>query len=519
MKKATRLLLLFLILASTFASFGRDATGSHMQSQAEIPMTGIPVPGMASFDRIIPDLMTKWQIPGGAVAVIKDSRLVLAHGYGYADKKANQLVQPDSLFRIASLSKQITSAAVLKLVEEGKLGLDAKAFTFIDLQPPQGAAIDARIYDITIRQLLQHSGGWDRYKTFDPASMSRQAAQAVSAPTPATAETIIRYMLGQPLQFTPGTEYQYSNFGYCVLGRIIEKVSGQSYEDYVKTHVLNPAGGTCMRLGRTLLAGRAEREVRYYDFPGAGLAQSVFPDATFPVPWPYGGFYIEARDSHGGWIASTVDLMRFLTAVDGRSTRPDILQPATISLMVSRPGPPLWVGSSYHYGMGWSVRPINADANWWHSGSLPGTSAFMVRSYHGLAWVALFNSRPADQDGFFSELDNALWQAVNGVTDWPNHDLFNQFTECTTGNPAARASIDSEIFNGKKNLTIEGSKFGDTPRVLINDTDRTDRVTSASDTVIKLKSKEKKLGLKSGDNTVQVVDASGAASNVYTLRL
>lgn len=92
-----------------------------------------------------------------------------------------------------------------------------------------------------------------------------------------------------------------------------------------------PAGVNCMRIGRTLLDGRAEREVRYYDFPGGRLTQSVFPTGPQSVPQPYGGFYLEAMDANGGWIASTVDLLRFMSAVNGFDTRPDILQPATIS--------------------------------------------------------------------------------------------------------------------------------------------------------------------------------------------
>ncbi len=428
--KVEKLLVLLVVITNLLTSCASDITGMQGRMPSESPMTGIPVPSMASFDRIIPELMTKWRMPGGAVAVVKDERLVLARGYGFADQEVGQPVQPDSRFRIASLSKPITAAAILKLVEEGKLNLDARAVQMLaDLQPPQGAKVDTRIYDVTIRQLLQHAGGWDRSKSFDPMFLSAKIARAVGAPAPANAETLIRYMLGQPLQFVPGTQYAYSNFGYCLLGRLIEKVSGQRYEDFVQTKVLKPIGVTRMRLGHTLLKDRAEGEVRYYDFREAPLAQSVFPDVNEAVPQPYGGFYIEAMDSHGGWVASTIDLMRFLTAIDGSSKRPDILHPATVHLMVSRPAPPLWVGSPYYYGMGWLVRPTKGDANWWHGGSLPGTSTFMVRSYHGLAWVALFNSRPADWETFMKELDHGLWQAIDQVLEWPTHDLFAQYAE------------------------------------------------------------------------------------------
>jgi len=248
-------------------------------------------------------------------------------------------------------------------------------------------------------------------------------ASEVGAPEPATSETIIRFMMGQPLDFDPGTRYAYSNFGYCVLGRVIEKVTGQTYSDYIRNQVLRPLGIRRMRIGSSLLEHRAEGEVRYYDYAGAPLVQSVFPNVGGPVPWPYGGFHLEAMDAHGGWIASAIDLVRFITALDG-SKPPAILKPESVSLMVSRPTPPLWVEGEYYHGMGWLVRPMGGGTNWWYGGLLPGTTAILVRTYHGLAWAALFNSRPEDWLRFHEELDFALWQAVSQVAQWPGHDLF-----------------------------------------------------------------------------------------------
>ncbi|HXO20807.1 MAG TPA: serine hydrolase domain-containing protein [Thermoanaerobaculia bacterium] len=197
--------------------------------QGASPRTGTEVPELASFDRIVPSLMAKWGVPGAAVAVVQEGRLILARGYGWADREARQPVQPDSLFRIASLSKSLTSAAILQLVEEGKLRLDDKAFDLLkDLRPRAGARVNPQLRQITLRNLLQHSGGWDSGKSFDPMFRSREIAGAMGVPTPAGPEAIVRYMLDQPLQFTPGTAYAYSNFGYCVLGRVIEKVTGDS---------------------------------------------------------------------------------------------------------------------------------------------------------------------------------------------------------------------------------------------------------------------------------------------------
>jgi N-acyl-D-amino-acid deacylase len=378
---------------------------------------------MASVDQVISTLMTRWEIPGGAVAIVKDGRLVYARGFGYADAEARVVAAPDALFRIASLSKPITAAAVLKLVEQNRLSLDARAFELLpDLRPLPGATVDPRLATITVRHLLEHAGGWDRAVSFDPMFRSSEIATATGTPVPASVNAVIRYMLGQRLDFDPGTRYAYSNFGYAVLGRIIERVSGTSYERFVQDAVLAPAGATRMRLGRSLYADRAAGEARYYD---RSTLNSVFAGGG-AVPAPYGGFNLEAMDAHGGWVASTVDLLRFSTAVDRLPTRPDILTAATIDLMTARPRSPLWDGSAIYYGLGWLVRP--AEGNWWHDGALPGTASIMVRTGTGLAWVALFNARDMRAGSTFqSEIDGAMWQAVNGVTAWPAHDLFTSF--------------------------------------------------------------------------------------------
>lgn len=385
--------------------------------------SGGPEPGgvtpQESFERVVTALMTKWNIPGGAVALARDGVPVMTAAYGTADKAASSPVTDDSLFRIASLSKPVTAAAILKLREAGLVDLGARVFDILDdVVPPEGSTPDHRLAAVTVLDLLRHSGGWDRALSFDPMFRSREIAAAFGVDPPADAAAIVRYMAGQPLDWDPATKYAYSNFGYCLLGRIVEKATGQAYDEYVKAAVLTPAGAAGMRLGRSLEADRAAGEVAYYDYSGAPLAESVFPTGPDEVPWPYGGFAIEPMDAHGGWLASARDLLRFVLAVDGRTATPDVLQPASIALMVERPPLAEYSGAATFYALGWQVRPTGGDANWWHTGSLPGTATILVRTANALSWVALFNSRPADSDSFFNELDSALWRAVNGITDW-----------------------------------------------------------------------------------------------------
>lgn len=399
--------------------------GGTPPAGSSLPITGDAVPGMQSYDSVVVQLMRKYGVVGGAVAVMKDDRLVYARGFGYADADAKTPVQPDALFRIASLSKQLTSAAVLQLVERGKLGLDDPAFALLpDLKPAAGATVDPRLARIHVIDLLRHSGGWNRDKSGDPMFMSAQIASAMATTAPASAETIIRYMLGQPLDFDPGSRYAYSNFGYDVLGRILERVTGQPYESYMRGTVLAPMGITRMRIGHTLAADAAAGEVHYYSVDTPPTTTSVFPGGG-TVLWPYGGFYLEAMDAHGGWIASAPDMLKFLAAVDGRPGRADLLAPATIQQMTARQ--PAWADSAYWYGLGWLVRPSNGDANWWHNGSLPGTTTLLVRAWNGLGWAALFNTRARDDAGFSSALDAGMWTAAAGVTAWPTSDAFSKF--------------------------------------------------------------------------------------------
>src|SRR6188472_4201178 len=124
----------------------------------DMPVTGGAVPGMASYDYVMSNLMRKYSIPGGAVAVLRDGKLIYARGFGYADVASGTPVQPDALFRIASMSKPITGVAIMKLVEEGKLQLDDRVAPFIaHLTPAPGATVDPRWDEITIRQLLDHT--------------------------------------------------------------------------------------------------------------------------------------------------------------------------------------------------------------------------------------------------------------------------------------------------------------------------------------------------------------------------
>ncbi|HTU91188.1 MAG TPA: serine hydrolase [Gemmataceae bacterium] len=268
--------------------------------------------GSELFDQVMRQYIKERNIPAGTLAVSRDGKLLLARGYGFADAEGRRPVTPDDPFRLASVTKPITAAAVHKLVREGKLDLDAKAFPLLGLKPLPGQQPDARLNDITIRHLLEHKGGWDREKSFDPMFRPLEIAAALKGPGPVGPADIIRYMMGQPLQFDPGSKESYSNFGYSVLGRVIEKVSGQTYPAYVQKNIFVPLGARSVELGRSLPKYRNPCEPIYRN-PGKGR-NVLDPQSKDEVPAPDGTFYLEAMDAHGGLIASSRDVLRFLDA-------------------------------------------------------------------------------------------------------------------------------------------------------------------------------------------------------------
>ena len=207
-------------------------------------------------------------------------------------------------------------------------------------------------------------------------------------------ELITWTLKNQPLLNEPGTKYAYSNFGYCILGRVIEKVTKRPYDEFVKDAVLRKCGVTNMRISGNTLAERANDEVVYYGQQGDGD--------------PY-GMNVRRMDSHGGWLATAADLVNFAIHVDGQEQNRDILKPSTITEMTT----PTTAGPDY--AKGWAV---NKYSNWWHTGALPGTSTIMVRTSSNFCWAALTNTREAKADTG-GAIDTMMWNVARCVKSWP----------------------------------------------------------------------------------------------------
>jgi CubicO group peptidase (beta-lactamase class C family) len=340
-------------------------------------------------DELARAFLAETGVPGMSFAVAKDGNLVYARGYGVTEWGTDDPVTVDSRFRIASVSKPITSAAIMTLVESGQLSLDD---TVLGADGLFGGRYVPNPYtpayaDISITHLLQHTAG--AWSNAAPDPMYEEPELGV--------EDLIDWVIDNHLlEDPPGTQYAYSNFGYCLLGRVIEHVTGQDYADYVQAAVLDPCGITSMQIAGNTLAERAPDEVVYDD----GNTPANF-GRPYEIP-------VSRMDAHGGWIATATDLLRFVVRVDQFGSPPDILQDATITTMTT-PSAANPIDADPGYAMGWN---INAANTWWHDGELAGSTAFLVRASDGICWAAIANGNGIN-------FDTVGWELIRKVETWP----------------------------------------------------------------------------------------------------
>ena len=403
----------------------RPETASAADAVA-VPSVGQAQPQFERPDALVTSFMQKYALPAAAVAIAKDGRLVHARAFGYQELAKTNALSPMSRFRIASNSKPVTAVGVMLLVERGRVKLEDRAFEVLsDLSPPSGARVDPRLRRITIRQLLEHSGGFDSTKTDPQFDALRVAADALGRPSPATNVDIIRYMMGQPLAFDPGTKYLYSNLGYNILGRVIERVSGSPYEAFCRREVLAPAGITRMVLGRTKGSDRLSDEVECWDDPDTPNLYSVYASDLRPCPTSYGGFSMEAIDAHGGWLASVVDLTRFLDAVGGEHGA-QVLRPETVRQMWARPDLPQYRDGGKYYALGWDVVPGKKIAG--HNGAITfGTLSSVQRLPGGITTGVNFNRLPFAIAEAVVGLEQRITSEFAMISNWPSVDLYPEY--------------------------------------------------------------------------------------------
>ena len=292
MKRIASILLLFLPLLA--AAQGRGLNDRITNDLSRLP----------AMDAVVDSFMTRWSLRGVSLSVMRNDSLVYARGYGRAD--ASRPMTPGTLLRMASVSKLITAVGIMKLQERGKLVLDTPVFgPFGILDGYDQYITDDNYYLITVEHLLRHQAGFTQ-KGGDPMFSTPSMMRAIGTAKAPTQEQLTRYLLRRPLAYLPGTDQEYSNFGYLLLSMIIEKITGESYEAWTQREVLGPAGCTDFHIGGNFYEDRFPGETRYFMHKEAKPISSF--DGRGQVERCYGGNDIHGLSGAGAWIGSTPEL-------------------------------------------------------------------------------------------------------------------------------------------------------------------------------------------------------------------
>jgi len=319
-------------------------------------------------DALIHEEMARQHIPGVAVGVVRNGEVVMAKGYGFANLELGAKVTPETVFKIASVSKQFIAAAVMLLVQDGKLGLDDPLAGFFE-DAPNGWR------RITLRHLLSHTSGferelpgWDYLKTYSEAEIEAMARQG-------------------KIEFAPRERYQYSNTAYFLLGLVVSKVSGKPWADFMRKRVFEPLGMNATRATtwRDLVPNRASG----YDWSGSG--------------WTNDRALLSVRTS-GAFLSSVTDLARWEAALVTNR----VLTAASLRQMGAATR--LAGGGSHPYGLGWNLEEYRGRRAMGHGGALLGFRSHYLRLLDdGLTVIVLANSSSANA-GLLAQRLAAVWR-------------------------------------------------------------------------------------------------------------
>lgn len=287
----------------------------------------------------------------GAVLVAYKGQVLLSRGYGLANREEGRPASSTTRFRLASVTKPLTAIGVLRLVAAGKIGLDAPICDYLDGCPAAWAPV-------TVAHLLSHSSGLPNYTDFAEFSAVEQL--------PATPDQVVARFRDLPLGFTPGSIYHYTNSNYVLLGKIIERVSGLSYPDYMHQELFAPLG-------------MADTGYDPGDFSPLNGTRG-YAGGVLDIPLDTSNLY-----AAGGLYSTVEDLFKLAEALDAGRLLPDELAERMVTPAVGR------------YGLGWMIEQRGANRLVYHPGSMSGAATWFGRYPDvGLTIIVLSNDYYAD---------------------------------------------------------------------------------------------------------------------------
>ena len=238
---------------------------------------------------------------------------------------------------------------------------------------------DKNYHKITVEHLLRHQGGFYR----DPVFSSRDVKHQLGLDTAPTKEDFYRLVLRHRLRYRPGTSQKYSNFGYMLLSEIIEKVSGKSYEEFMKEEVFYPAGCYDMHIAGIYYDDKRPNEVRYYTHEGDGKFIEEYTDSGVMVERCYGGNNIPLLSGAGAWCGSPIEIAKLVASIDGKPETKDIISSEAVRQMTA-------YTDKNTFSLGWN--DTNPHSGWSRSGTLAGTCALVKYFPDGECWIMITNT-------------------------------------------------------------------------------------------------------------------------------
>jgi CubicO group peptidase (beta-lactamase class C family) len=382
-----------------FAGFIACVAACSEQGGGGMPFAGVPDAGSvesqakavaisgigknASLDRLVVAFMLQSNVANAELAVYKAGRITFSHAYTNRGL-AKSTTTRTTIIRLASLSKAWTSAALYDLLSAHKIELNWKVFRYLGITKPLpiGAHVDPRVYDITIQDMIAHKSGWDdSISHYDPTFSMRKTALALGLKHAIDQTQEVRYQLHQPLQEKPGTTYAYCNFCYTVLGMVVAKASGMSYQQYV-TKILGREVGVNNVLISPTVGVRLPDEVANYYNPYFGRS-ALYITSKKKYPWPYSGDgMLDEVVAGAGGLATNADSML-------------ALMNRYIIWGVGTP-PPLGMGAA-------------------REGEMPGANTFATQMYDGINYAFLVNSNAyayGSEPYAFTNLQNSIQSAL-----------------------------------------------------------------------------------------------------------
>lgn len=319
-------------------------------------MAQIPAARQQEIEKLVAQEMSRQNMPGISIAVAVGGELVWSAGYGFADLENFVPAKPLTMYRLASVSKPITAVAVLQLSENGKIDLDQPVRRYVPSFP-------AKPWTITVRQLLGHLGGIRHYESNEEVNNTHHYPDML---------TPLKLFQNDPLVAEPGTRYNYSSYGYVLLGAALEAAAGQRYMEYLRSRIFAPAGMERLRQDHAfaLIPNRA----RGYVLNSSGQLQNCsLADTSNKV-------------AGGGLIGNVEDLVRFASAV--RAGR--LLKHGSVEAMFTPQRLP--EGKHSLYGLGWNVMTLDNRKLVSHTGGQQGTSTILAMLPREGAVVALMTN-------------------------------------------------------------------------------------------------------------------------------